>query len=392
MDRHCALGWACPKTPWGFLSPWPYPGDIVKELQIVEETLADVRKIKDMANKVISEASDLEQHLSARRELLSDECINESCITSDDTASIRTPEAGSRNAHEIRPPRESEITAYLNVEDANTDIQSSRFANSAPPKHDVALVLPTKGVQVDLSEEHPNGSNTQSLQTSLMDRGSTPLGRTDRSNPAVNASPRGTSIANIIKTPDTESITSKNERRYMPVLFHRLATAINDQQNERIIRWSEDGNTVVIVNEQELTTKLLPAFNITNYFSFTQQLEKLGFRRVEQGYEHSISDAKSPKVRSTQFEGTTERLCRHLLRIIKRSGPQTSQIYGRLALSQCRKCWRATTVYGLPQATYSLRAQDMVPRAVLFLVESTIGWSNEEENQRLRMRTEQFSD
>jgi hypothetical protein len=62
---------------------------------------------------------------------------------------------------------------------------------------------------------------------------------------------------------------------------------MNDQQNERIIRWSEDGNTVVIVNEQELTTKLLPAFNITNYFSFTQQLEKLGFRRVEQGYEHS---------------------------------------------------------------------------------------------------------
>jgi hypothetical protein len=47
---------------------------------------------------------------------------------------------------------------------------------------------------------------------------------------------------------------------------------MNDQQNERIIRWSEDGNTVVIVNEQELTTKLLPAFNITNYFSCTQQL------------------------------------------------------------------------------------------------------------------------
>jgi hypothetical protein len=37
--------------PWGFLSPWPYTGDIVKELQIVEETLTDVQKIKDMANK-----------------------------------------------------------------------------------------------------------------------------------------------------------------------------------------------------------------------------------------------------------------------------------------------------------------------------------------------------
>jgi hypothetical protein len=62
---------------------------------------------------------------------------------------------------------------------------------------------------------------------------------------------------------------------------------MNDQQNERIIRWSEDRNTMVIINEQELTTKLLPAFNITTYLSFTQQLEKLGFLRVEQGYEHS---------------------------------------------------------------------------------------------------------
>jgi hypothetical protein len=28
---------------------------------------------------------------------------------------------------------------------------------------------------------------------------------------------------------------------------------VNVQQNERNIRWLEDGNTVVIVNEQELT-------------------------------------------------------------------------------------------------------------------------------------------
>ncbi|KAH1584875.1 hypothetical protein KXX69_009137 [Aspergillus fumigatus] len=192
------------------------------------------------------------------------------------------------------------------IGNANADIQASRFANSVIPKHDRALIVPTKVVAMDLSEEHTNGSNTKSLQKSPMDQCSTPLGRTDRSNPmmaTVNACDSlstpsrrhdklnlkvlsGTSIANIITIPGTESITSTNERRYMPVLFHRLATAMNDQQNKRIIRWSEDGNTVVIVNEQVLTTKLLPAFNIPNYFSFTQQLEKLGFRWVEQGYEH----------------------------------------------------------------------------------------------------------
>jgi hypothetical protein len=41
----------CSGRGWGFLSPWPDHGDIEKELQVVEETLADVQKIKDVANK-----------------------------------------------------------------------------------------------------------------------------------------------------------------------------------------------------------------------------------------------------------------------------------------------------------------------------------------------------
>jgi hypothetical protein len=44
--------------------------------------------------------------------------------------------------------------------------------------------------------------------------------------------------------------------------------ALNDQQNQQILRWSEDRNTIVIVDEQELITKLLPHFNTTTYFSF----------------------------------------------------------------------------------------------------------------------------
>ncbi|KAH2443707.1 hypothetical protein KXW63_009309, partial [Aspergillus fumigatus] len=56
---------------------------------------------------------------------------------------------------------------------------SSRFENSAPPKHDGAMALPTKVVPMDLSEEYANGSNIQSLRKSPMDRGSTPLDRTD---------------------------------------------------------------------------------------------------------------------------------------------------------------------------------------------------------------------
>jgi hypothetical protein len=74
-------------------------------------------------------------------------------------------------------------------------------------------------------------------------------------------------------------------RPHMLILSFR---ALNDQQNQQIMRWSEDGNTVVIVDEQELTTKLLPGFNTTTYFSFTQQLRLHGFRKVETGYEHPL--------------------------------------------------------------------------------------------------------
>ncbi|KAH3269267.1 hypothetical protein KXV19_009605, partial [Aspergillus fumigatus] len=87
------------------------------------------------------------------------------------------------------------------------------------------------------------------------------------------ASPGFASIANIITpTRNTESFTPINDERRLPVFIKRLVTALNDQENQQIMRWSEDGNTVVIVDEQELTTKLLPDFNTTTYFSFTQQL------------------------------------------------------------------------------------------------------------------------
>lgn len=89
--------------------------------------------------------------------------INKSCTTSEDTAIIYTPEAGSHNPYEIWLPYVCEITVYLNADNANADIQASWFANSVIPKYDRALIVPTKVVVMDLSEEHTNGSNTKSL-------------------------------------------------------------------------------------------------------------------------------------------------------------------------------------------------------------------------------------
>ncbi|KAH2859408.1 hypothetical protein KXV31_008475, partial [Aspergillus fumigatus] len=139
------------------------------------------------------------------------------------------------------------------------------------------LVLPTEVVPMDLSDGHHGGSNTQNLHGSPMDHGHVwnGLSKTDQKHVAL------TSL-------NTESFTPINDERRLPVFIKRLVTALNDQENQQIMRWSEDGNTVVIVDEQELTTKPLPDFNTTTYFSFTQQLRLHGFRKVEKGYEHPL--------------------------------------------------------------------------------------------------------
>jgi hypothetical protein len=98
-----------------------------------------------------------------------------------DTAITHTPEACPQLPHEIWPPRESGIAAYLNGDNANAGMQPSQFANPASPKHDGSLILPTEVVPMDLSDGHPDGLNTQSLHRSPMDHGSAPHDRTNQS-------------------------------------------------------------------------------------------------------------------------------------------------------------------------------------------------------------------
>jgi hypothetical protein len=130
---------------------------------------------------VVSEASTLEQHLFARRELFWDQRNDQMYTTSRDTAITRTSEACPRLPHEIRPPRESGIAVYPNGDDANAGILPSQFANPASPRHDGSLILPTEVVPMDLSDGHPDGSHTQSLHGSPMDNGSAPPDRTSHS-------------------------------------------------------------------------------------------------------------------------------------------------------------------------------------------------------------------
>ncbi|KAA8648389.1 heat shock factor family protein [Aspergillus tanneri] len=302
-----------------------------KELRAVKETLADVEKVKDMANK----ATILQQYLSARTEHFS-ENQNSGGYTASQSAPItRTLNEGGSNAlndEEIQPYPESEIMANQDVGDTNAGTLSSRFANSVLAKGG-HLHVPTQRFSTDSGPEHSNNSNSQSLQEPSLGPVPAQLERLDKSlsseahdynadqlpcfpdsrvhsgdrpspsKPTItraNTSPRIAFTANnkygdvTTPTSNQESFAQTSERRWIPIFIQRLIKAINDPRNEGMIRWSEDGNTVLIVDEQELITKLLPTFNTTTYASFTQQLNTHGFRRVEQGYENPLFKRDRP--------------------------------------------------------------------------------------------------
>ncbi|RHZ45469.1 uncharacterized protein CDV56_101055 [Aspergillus thermomutatus] len=118
---------------WRFLSPWPEPRDRDKELRVVKETLADVEKVKDMANKIITEATILQQCLCARRELLSNSSNGERYITTKTAATTGVPAVSSYAGHnqETQARLESDIVMDQPVGGSNPDMQSSHFANLA---------------------------------------------------------------------------------------------------------------------------------------------------------------------------------------------------------------------------------------------------------------------
>lgn len=127
--------------------------------------------------------------------------------------------------------------------------------------------------------------------------------------------------------------------------------ALNDQENQQIMRWSEDGNTVVIVDEQELTTKLLPDFNTTTYFSFTQQLRLHRFRKVENGYEHPLfrRDLPQDMYLIRRKDGKPLPPSSFDSRMLS---PSDLQMYSPPALYQLQRALRVTAVHGRPQTTY----------------------------------------
>ncbi|KAG0648031.1 Heat shock factor [Hyphodiscus hymeniophilus] len=73
---------------------------------------------------------------------------------------------------------------------------------------------------------------------------------------------------------------AQSKRKQIPPFVQKLSSFLDDGKNTELIRWSDRGDSFVVLDEDEFAKKLIPElFKHNNYASFVRQLNMYGFHK-----------------------------------------------------------------------------------------------------------------
>ncbi|XP_044724384.1 HSF-type DNA-binding domain-containing protein [Hirsutella rhossiliensis] len=73
---------------------------------------------------------------------------------------------------------------------------------------------------------------------------------------------------------------SQSKRKQIPPFVQKLSSFLEERKNEDLIRWSEKGDSFIVLDEDEFAKTLIPElFKHNNYASFVRQLNMYGFHK-----------------------------------------------------------------------------------------------------------------
>ncbi|RMZ77271.1 hypothetical protein DV738_g4506, partial [Chaetothyriales sp. CBS 135597] len=90
--------------------------------------------------------------------------------------------------------------------------------------------------------------------------------------------------ADDIQTLEQKAQVAKREaqakRKQIPPFVQKLNSFLEDGKNTELIRWADDGNSFIVLDEEEFAKTLIPElFKHNNYASFVRQLNMYGFHK-----------------------------------------------------------------------------------------------------------------
>ncbi|EOD45453.1 putative heat shock transcription factor protein [Neofusicoccum parvum UCRNP2] len=83
------------------------------------------------------------------------------------------------------------------------------------------------------------------------------------------------------------------KRKQIPPFLQKLGSFLDDSNYTDLIRWSDDGNSFIVLNKDEFAKTLIPElFKHNNYASFVRQLNMYGFRKKVGLSDNSMKQAE----------------------------------------------------------------------------------------------------
>ncbi|KAJ5462547.1 Heat shock factor (HSF)-typeDNA-binding [Penicillium sp. IBT 31633x] len=90
----------------------------------------------------------------------------------------------------------------------------------------------------------------------------------------------GESLEELYRRALTAKRDAQAKRKQIPPFVQKLSSFLDESKNTELIRWSDDGNSFVVLDEDEFARTLIPElFKHNNYASFVRQLNMYGFHK-----------------------------------------------------------------------------------------------------------------
>ncbi|KIX09753.1 uncharacterized protein Z518_00834 [Rhinocladiella mackenziei CBS 650.93] len=90
----------------------------------------------------------------------------------------------------------------------------------------------------------------------------------------------GDDIAELEAKAQIAKREAQAKRKQIPPFVQKLNSFLEDGRNTELIRWSDDGNSFIVLDEDEFAKTLIPElFKHNNYASFVRQLNMYGFHK-----------------------------------------------------------------------------------------------------------------
>lgn len=93
----------------------------------------------------------------------------------------------------------------------------------------------------------------------------------------------------IISTPTRKATFTRNSRLASNLFVRNLFELLESKKYENLVRWTDEGETFVVIDAGRFTSDILPSkFNHSNFASFVRQLNKFGFHKIKKTYEERM--------------------------------------------------------------------------------------------------------